>query len=214
KRKGVSADDDLQLRRQVRETARQLMHQKDFDQTIAMLQAAIQAGCVQPWMYEAMGIAMKVAGRSDSELERTLMSSLDFQETPEDLMNSAQYMARMGLEGRALKIFKQIAKLDRMRPEPYLYGLKLAQRVGDVDAVQWASLGILSQAWPSDKKNIVQDAERAAGAIVEQLKAEERYEELKKFESQLAEARKRDVIVKVTWTGDADVDVIIEEPSG
>jgi hypothetical protein len=113
-----------------------------------------------------------------------------------------------------LKIFQQVAKLDRMRPEPYQYGLKLAQRVGDVEGVQWASLGILSQAWPKDQKSVVQEAERAADAIVEQLKAEERYEDLKKFESQLAQARQRDCIVKVTWTGDADVDVLIEEPTG
>ena len=62
--------------------------------------------------------------------------------------------------------------LDPLRPEPYLYGLQLAQSVGDLDGIRWSSLGILKQAWPRDKQAaVVQSAARAAADVVAQLKA-------------------------------------------
>ena len=78
----------------------------------------------------------------------------------------------------------------------------------------WASLGILSQAWPLDQREVVESADRAALAVLEQLKVEKRDDEAIAFQEEVDRARIRDCIVKVTWTGDADVDVFIEEPSG
>ena len=53
-----------------------------------------------------------------------------------------------------------------------------------------------------------------AKATVERLRKENRAEEADAFEQAMEDARLRDVMVKVTWTGDADVDVMVEEPSG
>src|SRR5262249_49368976 len=89
----------------VRETARQLMHRGKFQQLIAMIRAALRNGQVQPWMYEAMGLAMQAGGSSKSEIERALMSAIDLGENTEDFLYVAQYMARCGLESRALKVF-------------------------------------------------------------------------------------------------------------
>ena len=67
-------------------------------------------------------------------------------------MYVAQYMARMRPGSPALKIFHQVSMLEPLRPEPYLFGLQLAQRLNDLDGIKWSSLGILKQAWPKDKK--------------------------------------------------------------
>ncbi len=50
--------------------------------------------------------------------------------------------------------------------------------------------------------------------MVERLKTEKRAEEAAEFQAQLDKARVRDCIVKVSWTGDADVDITVEEPFG
>jgi len=198
---------------QVRETARQLVHAKKYDEAIAMVHAALRNGAPQPWMYEALSLAMQAAGRPIAEVERALTSAIDFAESPEDFMYVAQYMARMGMERRALTIFHQVSLLDPLRPEPYLFGLQLAQRTGDLEGMQWASLGILRQAWPKDKQELVASAARTAAAVVEQLKKANRSEEAATFAAQLAEAKVRDCLVKVTWTGSADVDLMVEEPT-
>ncbi len=66
---------------QVRETARLLMHERRFAQAIAMIHAALRNGQPQPWMYEALALAMQAAGNSKQEIERALMSAVDFAET-------------------------------------------------------------------------------------------------------------------------------------
>ncbi len=198
----------------VRETVRQLMHERKFSEVIALVQAALRTGHPQPWMYEAMSLAMQAAGSSKAQVERALMSAIDFGDGAEDFMYVAQYMARCGLESRALKIFHQVAILEPLRPEPYLYGLQLAQRLNDLQGIQWSSLGILKQAWPKERKEVVQSASRAADGAVQQLKAEKRLDEAAQFQAELDKAKIRDCMVKVAWTGDADVDIMVEEPAG
>ena len=198
----------------LRATARQLMHEHQYANLIGMIRAALGTGQPQPWMYEAMGLAMQANGSPKPDIERALMSAVDFSDNTEDFMYVAQYMARSGLESRALKIFHQVTILEPLRPEPYLYGLQLAQRLDDLDGIRWSSVGILKQEWPRDKQGVVQTASRAAAAVLAQLKAEKRAEEAAEFQAQLNTANVRDCKVKVTWTGDADVDVLVEEPSG
>ena len=62
----------------VRETVRQLMGKKQLDQVIALINAALRNGQPQPWMYESLGIAMELDGRSKTEIERAVMSAADF----------------------------------------------------------------------------------------------------------------------------------------
>ncbi|HEX5443331.1 MAG TPA: hypothetical protein VFW87_05870, partial [Pirellulales bacterium] len=198
----------------LRETTRQLWHAKKFSELSAMIRASLRAGHPQPWMYEVLSLAMRASGSSDADIERALMSGADFGSSSDDLMYVAQYLARIRLDARALKVFREVSILEPLRPEPYLYGLQLATRLGDVDGIRWSSLGILKQAWPKDKSQLVEQAKRASAAAIEQLKRENRKEEAAQFQAELNKASIRDCRVVVSWTGDADVDVMIEEPSG
>jgi hypothetical protein len=185
-----------------------------FGELAGMIRAALCSGHPQPWMYESLAIAMQLKGSSIADVERALMSGVDFGSTTEDLMYVAQYLARIGLEARALSIFRQVSLVEPLRPEPYLYGLQLAERLRDLEGIRWSSIGILKQAWPKDKGAIVERARRAAAAAVTQLKSEKRNDEAERLQAEIDKAKIRDCIVKITWTGDADVDLLIEEPSG
>jgi hypothetical protein len=107
-----------------------------------------------------------------------------------------------------------VSIIEPLRVEPYRYGLELAERVGDLDGVRWSSLGILRQAWPKGNEQLVDRARRAAQAALEKLAANGQSDEAAAFSKQLDEAKQRDIVVKVTWTGDADVDVMVEEQGG
>jgi hypothetical protein len=198
----------------VRETVRQRMRERKGAEVIGMLKAALRNGKPQPWMYEVLSLAMQLNGNTKAETERALMSAVDFGDSAEDLMYVAQYMARSGLETRALKVFRQVSMMEPLRPEPYLYGLQLAQQTGDIEGLKWSSLGILKQAWPKEKQDVVQSASRSAASAIAKLKANGQTEEAKEFQAQLDRAKVRDCIVKVTWTGEADVDLLVQEPSG
>ncbi len=86
--------------------------------------------------------------------------------------------------------------------------------MNDLEGIQWACLGILSQAWPRDKSETENSAVLAAKAVIAQLGEEKRTKEAAEFKAKLDKALIRDCKVVVSWTGDADVDVFVEEPSG
>ena len=68
-------------------------------------------------------------GSPKAELERALMSAVDFSGSVDEVIIVAQYMATHGLEQRAMKVFRQLAVMDPSRTEPYVLGLKLANRM-------------------------------------------------------------------------------------
>ncbi len=198
----------------VRETARQLMKSAKYDEVAAMIRSALRTNNAQPWMYEALTIALQASGADSIEIERTLMSAVDFANTAEDMMLVALYMERIGLDQRALQVFQDVAVLEPLRAEPYTRGLEIARRLDDVDGLEWACTGILKQAWSQDEKAIPAQALRTAQAALLRLNQEGRVTEAKRFEAALNQALVRDCVVKVIWTGDADIDLMVEEPAG
>ena len=120
----------------------------------------------------------------------------------------AQYMATSGLEERAMKVFRQAAIIDPSRPEPYVLGLRLANRLESIDDIEWACLGILSQVWPTSERPIEESAYRTALATIEKLTNDGKVDEAARFRSRVEQALIRDCKVVVSWTGDADVDLL------
>ena len=202
------------LAAQVRETARALRRKKDFVQMEAMIRAALKNGQQQNWMYEVLAISMMANGKSGDELERTLMSAVDFVSSPEELLHIALYMEQTGFDKRAFQILTDVAELQPLRPEPYVKGLQIARRLNDTDAIMWACAGVLSQPWPQHEEHVETMARREAEATLLALNNQGDSPTVSKFESTLKDSAVRDCIVKVTWTGDADIDVFVEEPAG
>ncbi|OHB76774.1 MAG: hypothetical protein A2W31_12535 [Planctomycetes bacterium RBG_16_64_10] len=198
----------------VRQAVRELIEARRPDHVVALIRAALCHGQVQAWMYEAMGLAMQLDGRPTAEIERALMSAADFSDSPDHLMYIAQYLARIGLDRRALQLARQAAKVAPLRSAPYQLGLRLAEQLDDLDGIQWTTVGILSQAWPKAEAAVKQKAMRVARATLNRLRAERRLKEADTYQQRLDAAMIRDCVIKVTWTGEADVDLLVEEPAG
>jgi hypothetical protein len=75
-------------------------------------------------------------------------------------------------------------------------------------------LSILRQAWPQYDREIETRAIRLATATLRQLQAAGKTEQAQQFQSRLEETKVRDCVFVARWTGDADVDVLVEEPAG
>jgi von Willebrand factor type A domain len=198
----------------IRATAKELMSQHKFDQVSALLGAALRNGYAQPWMYEGLALSLQAQNAPKEEVERALMSAVDFAKSATDLMNVAVYMARVGFDARALKVMRQASALEPFRHEPYMHGLKIAQRLNDADGIRWACLGVLSQAWPNDKKEVAESAQFAADALLEKLQHDGNTAKADDFRHALAQAKQRDCRVEVRWSGNADIDLTVEEPTG
>ena len=198
----------------MRDAVRRLMKDKKYDHVIAMIESALRHWQAQAWMYEAMSLAMQAAGRPKEEIERAVMSAVDFCDNTGDLTYIGTYLMKLGLKERALDIFRQASEQDPLRPEPYMLGLKAARELDDMDGLRWASLGILNQAWTKDHAQVWQAGVGVAKEILQRMKANKQDKEAEAFQAELDQAVARDCVVAVHWTGDADVDLMVEEPSG
>jgi hypothetical protein len=107
-----------------------------------------------------------------------------------------------------------VIKVAPLRREAYALGLKTAQRADDLAGIEWATVGILSQAWPKDEQAIQATATRVSLATLERLDKEGKKDERDAYRAQLQTAGIRDCVVQVVWTGNADVDIEVSEPSG
>ncbi|WP_158265038.1 hypothetical protein [Blastopirellula marina] len=199
---------------EVRSEVRRMMNSKQYDEVTSLIQSFLRYGQPQPWMYEALGMAMQLNHAPKEEIERSLMSAIDFTSGPEHMLYVAIYMTRVGLDERALKLFQEVAKIEPLRPEPYALGLAAAKRLDDFEGIQWACVGALKQAWPTESVKIKTEAFLSAKAALGRLQKDGRLEEAKEFSQALNEALIRDCIVNVSWTGDADLDIAVEEPTG
>ncbi|MEX2026065.1 MAG: hypothetical protein WEH44_02175 [Pirellulaceae bacterium] len=90
----------------------------------------------------------------------------------------------------------------------------MAERTGDLDAIRWACTGVLSRAWTDDKLEVIHSARHLATATLDRLRKEKKTDEAERFEAALNEASIRDLVVRVSWTGEADIDLAVEEPTG
>ncbi len=198
----------------VRRAVRDLMHQQQYEQVIALVQAALQYGQAQPWMYESLGIALEMAGRPKADIERAIMSACDFSTTPDELMFIGRFLSHLDLDRRAVDVYRQVIKAAPLYQEAYALALQAAKRAKDVDGIRWATLGILEQAWPTNQQAIRNTALRTAEATLADLRKSGDTAAADAYQRNLNAALIRDCVVTVSWSGDADVDLIVEEPTG
>lgn len=194
---------------------RSIFELKDHAGAVAFLEAAIRHGQGRTWMYEVLPLEMQLAGRSTDDIERAMLSRSDFRTVDQSsMMLSAAYLVRFQQLPRALHLYRQASSLNPARPEPYALGLRLAQKLDDADAVQWAALGILSHVWTKNHQLLHRSAENALLDLEQDLRRTGKTAEAKDVSAKLAAAKKHDLVVNLRWQGEADLDVVIEEPNG
>lgn len=182
---------------------------------IALLEAAITAGQAQPWMYEVLALTMEVAGRPREEIERVLLSNVDFTavNVPNTLYSAAM-LTRFGRRERALELYRQAAAIDPSRAETYVLAVKLADEVGAAEDVGWSAAGVLAYVWTRDWKERHREAEAIAAKWDEKLRQAGDTKAADAIRTQVAEGRIRDLDCELTWNGTGDLEVVVEEPRG
>ena len=139
----------------------QLHSAKKYKHVIAAIQSAIIHGQSQPWMYEVLTVTLKLDKRPQSEIERAAFSKIDF--TSADLpsmLYAAANLSRLDSDSLALRIYRQASEIEPTRPEPYVMGLKIAQKLNDHKGIEWAAAGILTNAWTRDHQQLHKGSRR------------------------------------------------------
>ncbi len=186
----------------------------NFQTIIDAVSAALCEGFPQPWMYEALSISMQACDYPDEEIVRVLMSAVDFGGEIDDFMKIAKHLLQRGKKQEGLMVLRDIHQSAPLLAEPLELALPVALELRDIEALTWTCRGVLSQAWPDAKASLIEQAMIASKATYARLIRDGRIVEAKAFERDMQLSLSRDIVVRITWTGDADLDLSIEEPAG
>jgi len=184
------------------------------DQVVGVLSGSLAAGVAEPWMYRVLALSMKIDGHPEEDIERALLSQVDFtiSDVP-SLLSSIDVLASLDGAEQALALCRQASELDPVHPVPYLRGLRLARELKDDVALEWACTGLLSHEWlEGDASHRL--AEDTAFERSRELKKEGRDAEAARLTAAMSEARRRDLVIRVDWSGKGDLDLEVFEPLG
>jgi hypothetical protein len=92
--------------------------------------------------------------------------------------------------------------------------MDLAQKTKDPRRMAEAAERLLALGWPGGDEALRAGARRRAEALARTLREDGRAAEADALLGRLAEASARDLYVRLTWTGLADLDLAVEEPLG
>lgn len=199
----------------VRQLIRKFNNEDRHDQIVAVIQSALLNGQAQPWMYEVLALSMESEGYPDNEVQRVVMSLVDFSGADfETMMISAAYLVRFERHAAALQLYQQASRLMPERPEPYVLGLRIARDMRSAEDVEWAACGILRYCWTHEHAEHHQRAEDAALVAQRWLQDAGAAERAEALALAVADARRRDLVVRLEWSGNSDLDLIVEEPPG
>ena len=193
------------------------MHNRgEFDAVIAALREKLAEGAGRPWMYEVLALTLRLTGADEEEVADALVGRFDLSNAdPNTLLAAAGYCGKLEATGRAVVLCRRAADLAPDAAEPYQFALDLirdpAARPADA---AWAAAGVLRTLWGPRHAATRARAEAAAQTALAALREAGDAGERAAAEALLADAAAADLVVRVTWAGDADVDLTVTEPGG
>jgi hypothetical protein len=186
----------------------------DYDRACDLLSAGIASGYGQPWMYQALAIASACADRPPSEIARVVLSAADSTQDPIELTTIATRLSELGLNKDALRLCLQAVSVDDNYGKTIEVGLKLAKATSNAEALAIFCIAALRHNWPVEKTAVADNARHSVQALIAQLNSEGRQTEAENLQKNMAIANERDLVVEVSWNGDADLDLLVQEPPG
>jgi hypothetical protein len=184
-------------------------------QVIAALKAALINGQSQPWMYTALAGSMEIEKYPKEEVERVLLSMTDFGQADfQSMLLSAAFLVRFGRLDTALGMYQQASRMQPESPEPYVLCLQHATEFKRPEDALWAACGVLRFDWTPERVVNMKTALAVVANLERDLTRTGKQSAVEQLRSQVAEAQAVDVQIEVVWSGEGDVDLEVEEPSG
>ncbi|MDW7995955.1 MAG: tetratricopeptide repeat protein, partial [Gemmatales bacterium] len=181
-----------------------------------LLKAALrQGGVAREWMFEAIALAIRIQHGDPDEEVRCLLSVADLR--PSDalgLLQGADVLARHGKYTSALNLARLAADQNPDVPQPYLFTLQLATQAKDPANARWAALELLQRDWPVQCAELHAHARRTLEDLAENLRKEGRIADAETLTLRETDFARRDLVIRLLWEGDADLDLEVSEPTG
>jgi len=168
-------------------------------------------------MYEALALAIEMNGGRPEDVKTALNYAADLAQrthNPNHLVSAADKLMLKGYYERVGALLDEAAEKIPHRAEPLLMSINLAQKTKDPKRMAESIDRLLSLGWPGQDEYFRTEARKQAEILAKTLTEEARAAEADKLLAALPDAEARDLYIRLSWDGNADYDLIVEEPLG
>ncbi len=171
----------------------------------------------EPWMYEALALAITMNKGSETDVKTALNYAADLAlrtHNPNHLVSVADVLFMKGYYDRVGTLLDEAAAKVPHRFEPLVGSVNLAQKTKDPKRMARSVESLLSLGWPGRDDYFRLESRGQVETLEKSLREENRTAEADALVQNLAESEARDLFVRLTWDGESDFDLAVEEPLG
>lgn len=170
-----------------------------------------------PFWYESLALAILGEKGNPKDVETALGFAADQaikRNSSIDLTRVADRMFVHKLPARVPDLLERAWNIDPSSPRPLIMAVNFAVKEQDPAFMRKAIDQFFSLAWPGLDETLRAEARQQVEALAKELKQDGRDGEAQALLARLPVVEARDLFVRLTWTGDAWIDLSVEEPLG
>jgi hypothetical protein len=171
----------------------------------------------QSWMYRALALAIEENHGSAADIKTALNYAADTAQhshNPNDLVGAADALYAKGYYERVGRLLDEAITKVPHRFEPLVGSINLAQKTKDPIRMADAVERLLSLGWPGRDDYFRTESRNQVETLAKSLREEGRGQEADALMAKLTASEARDLFVRLTWDGEADFDLLVDEPLG
>jgi hypothetical protein len=171
----------------------------------------------EPWMYEALALAIEMNKGPDADIQTALNYAADLSQkshNPNDLISAADKLFLKGYLERVGPLVDEAAARVPHNAYPLMMSVNLALKTKDPRRMADTLERLLALGWPGQDEVMRTEARNQAQVLANSLREDGRRAEADTLLANVTNSEARDLFVRLTWDGDADFDLAIDEPMG
>jgi hypothetical protein len=171
----------------------------------------------EPWMYEALAGAIELNQGPAADVKKSLNYAADLAErthNPNHLVSAADQLMLRGYLDRVGELLDLAMPQVPHRSEPMVMSINLAQKTKDPKRMASAVESLLALGWPGQDDYFRLESANQVETLAKALKEGGKGQDADALLAGLTASQARDLFVRLSWDGDADYDVLVDEPLG
>ncbi len=214
-----SKDDKKTDPENLRETVRLLNQARQFRDVHAALLGYLKhhSNATEPWMYEVLALAIELNQGPVADIKKALNYAADRAQAthnPNDLVSVADKLFLKGYYQRVGPLLDEAMKRVPHRFEPVAMSINLAGKTKEPLRMADSIERLLSLGWPGRDEYFRIESRNQADRLAKLLREDGRKADAELLLAKLTESEARDFVVRLTWDGEADFDLSVDEPLG
>ena len=168
-------------------------------------------------MYEALALAIEMNGGKPEDVHKALDYAADLAQrshNPNHHVSAADKLLLKGFYDRVGPLLDEASEKVPHRAEPLVMSINLAQKTHDPKRMAGSIDKLLSLGWPGQDDYFRAEARKQAETLARALTEDGRADEAKALTDSLPASEARAVFIRLSWDGNADYDLVVQEPLG